>query len=265
MDETVRTGNEGGATVFAFAPEEPAAPVDAGKEATQVNEGAPSAETPAPAPESTVESNEEVDAPAGKQSQTDVGKAFAAERRRIEAKYAKQLEKDPMRVLGKMMVDDLMASGNLTAEEAVQKATENFLAAVSKRDNLPQHVVRRLVQQENREPIDNTQDNERTVSEIIEKLKDAEKPAGFDEQAAYADEEFHSYLLEMPVDKAIRLYHAEHTAAAQAKQDLAEKMRARQAIPQSIVPQQPAAPVADWTKASREDFLKEKERRRKLY
>lgn len=239
MEETVIT-NEGGANVFAFAPE---APVDA--------------EQSEAVTENTVEQTE-VDAPS--ETQADIGRAFAAERKRIEAKYAKQLEQDPMRALGKLMVDDLMNSGNMTQEEAVQKATDNFLAAVSKRDNLPTHVVRRLMQTDKKES-----NQEQVIDDIIDKLRTAEKPQGFDEQSAYADEEFQQMLLEMPVDKAIRLYHAEHTATAQAKQDIAEKMRARQSIPQTIVPQQPAAPVADWRNVSTDDFFKEKERRRKLY
>ncbi|MBQ5587130.1 MAG: hypothetical protein IIU73_00780, partial [Selenomonadales bacterium] len=77
-------------------------------------------------------------------------------------------------------------------------------------------------------------------------------------------EEFQEMLLEMPVDKAIRLYHAEHFAADRAKQDLAEKMRARQAIPQTINPQQPASPVTDWSKVDSDAFFAEKERRQKF-
>ena len=253
MEETVMMTNDSApATVFAFAPED-VSPVDGGIAEPMGEEASVS--------EATVEAEQptEVDAPHSEQA--DIGKAFSAERKRIEAKFARQMETDPMRILGKMMVDDLIETKGLSQEEAVKMATDNFLTAVSKRDNLPNHVVRRLMQQTEAKEATSHED---TVKEIISKLDAATKPHGFDEATAYADEEFQEMLLEMPVDKAIRLYHAEHFAADRAKQDLAEKMRARQAIPQTINPQQPASPVTDWSKVDSDAFFAEKERRQKF-
>ena len=106
-------------------------------------------------------------------------------------------------------------------------------------------------------------------------MLNAPKPKGFNEQKAYADPEFIKLLTgcdeqgnqvdePMPAKYAIQVYMA-NQRASQAEYDVAEKVRAGKALPQSIKPQQRVSPRTDWTKVSDEEFLKEKERRKNYY
>lgn len=258
MEETVIMTNESApATVFAFAPED-VSPVDAGEAADPVGDGVQGAD------EQTVvgaDAPEGVDAPLSEaKDQKDIGRAFAAESRRLQAKYEKQLADDPVRALGRMMVEDLMTSGELSEADAIQKATDNFLKAVAKRDNISPNVARRLYGMEQARAQSAPEQPDAEIQRIVAEVEAAPKPKGFDAAAAYNDEEFLTMLQQMPADKAIRLYHAEHRAT-QEKQDIAEKLRARQAVPQTMVPQQPVSPVTDWSKVDSEAFFAEKERR----
>ena len=257
MEETVITTNESApATVFAFAPED-VGPVDAGEAAEPAGDGVQGTDQQTVSGASAPEG---VDAPLSEaKDQRDIGKAFAAESRRLQAKYEKQLADDPMRALGRMMVEDLMGAGEMTEADAIQKATDNFLKAVAKRDNISPNVARRLYGMEQAKA-QSAPDPDAEIQRIVAEVEAAAKPEGFDAAAAYRDEEFVTMLTEMPVDKAIRLYHAEHKVSNE-KQDIAEKLRARQAVPQTMVPQQPVSPVTDWGKVDSAAFFAEKERR----
>lgn len=260
MEETVMTPAESApATVFAFAPEDMGSPVDAGEAAAPVGE---EAQAPKEQTVGGAEAPEEVDAPLPEtKDQKDIGRAFAAERKRLQAQFDKQLADDPLRALGRLMVEDLRSSGEITSEEdAIEKATENFLKAVAKRDNISPNVARRLYGVDQQARAKEVPNADAEAQRIMEAVEAAPKPAGFNAAEAYQDMEFVSMLTEMPVDKAIRLYHAEHTASHE-KQDLAEKLRARQAVPQSMTPQQPVSPVTDWGKVDTAAFFAEKERR----
>ena len=239
------------ATVFAFAPEEPA--VDAPEEAVEsVDEGE---QTPA---ENTVEESEDsvaVDAPSGG-DQKDIGKAFAKESERIRKQYEKRLANDPLRSIGKLMVGDLMSNDGITEEEAIKRVNDNFLKAVAKRDNISPNVAKKLYAP----PVTNAEDDQ--IQNIIDAVEAAPKPDGFDDEVAYADPKFADLLSQFPADAAIRIYHAERVAQ-NAPQDIAEKLRARKAIPQSIPPQKSAALKTDWMSVSSEEFMAEKARRNK--
>jgi hypothetical protein len=248
------------ATVFAFAPEEEAQPVDEATEEvseTVVEE----------------ESSQEVDTPAETKSQKDIDAAFGKEKRRIaereRAKYEEKMSKDPLRNLGKLMVDDLMQSKGLSEEDAVQEATDNFLKAIAKREGISPTIAKKLYGTEIKKEVEKAAEetaedaHESDVERIVREVNEAPKPDGFDEQTAFNDPEFIQMLTEMPAAAAIRVYHAERKAA-NAKQDIAEKLMSRQRVPQMTKPQQSASPVVDWTKTDSAAFFAEKERRRKM-
>lgn len=249
------------ATVFAFAPEDTEqSPVDAGD--------VPAVEQEEQA-EQTVEepkSSDGVDDQfAEKKGQKDIGKAFAAESKRLEAKYRKQLETDPIRMLGKLMIDDLRENSDLSEEDAIKTATDNFLKAVAKRENISPNIARRLYGVKGEEAAQteqhSTPDDE--AQRILADVEAATKPAGFDMEAAFSDQAFIDLLTTVPAEIAIRLYHAEHRVGTEA-QDLAEKLRARQSVPKTMVPSQPVSPKTDWLSVDSAAFQAEKERRRKL-
>ncbi len=250
------------ATVFAFAPEDTEQnPVDAGD--------VPAVEQEEQAEQTAVEPTEGSDGVSDQlaeaKGQKDIGRAFRAESKRLEEKYRKQLETDPIRLLGKLMIDDLLENSDLSEEDAIKTATENFLKAVAKRENISPNVARRLygVKGEKAQTAEQHSTPDDEAQRILADVEAATKPAGFDLETAFADQTFIDLLTQVPAEIAIRLYHAEHRVGTEA-QDLAEKLRARQSVPKTMVPSQPVSPKTDWLSVDSAAFQAEKERRRKL-
>jgi hypothetical protein len=259
MEETVVNAPEP-ATVFAFGPED--APVDevqpeaepAGEEAQESEQQTVEAE----------ESAEGVDAQLTEQEK--VNRAIGKEKHRIREQarqeYQQKLESDPARQLGQLMIEDLMTNKGLSADDAAKEATENLLKAIAKREGMSVGMTKKLFGKEVKQAVSEAADQQSEIDRIVADVQAAEKPEGFDESAAYQDEAFLDLLREMPAKAAIRVYMAEKKAS-QAGQDIAEKLKARQAIPQSSRPQQAVTPKTDWMNASKEEFLAEKARRQK--
>ena len=256
------------ATVFAFAPEPSIeSPVDEGNVAVSVDENT---QTDGETVESGETPKEGVnDLPTSAPKQKDIGNAFANERRRIEAKYQRMMEEDPYRALGKLMVGDLVETDGISEQDAIQRVQDNFLKAVARRENISPAVAKKLFASTTSASEPNANNNsenqpERDAQRIIGELASIPKPEGFDEATAYSDPAFVELLVSLPPEIAVRLYAAEHRQSTEA-QNIAEKLRARQAIPAAMNPQQPVAPVTDWRKADSKQFFAEKERRRKLH
>lgn len=261
MEETVVTESPAPANVFAFGPEDSPAPVDEGSPAEPAGEEVQAAE------DQTVEAEESAEGVDAQVTDQDrVNQAIGREKHRIREQarqeYEKKLADDPARKLGRLFLDDLMNQKGLTEEEAVKEASESYFKTIAKRDGVSVGMAKKIYGQEVKETVQQAMNVQSEIDRIVADVQAAPKPEGFDSQIAYQDESFLEMLQEMPAKAAIRVWTAERKAG-QAKQDVAEKLKARQAIPQSIRPQQPVKPVTDWTKASTEDFLKEKARRQK--
>lgn len=259
MEETVETPVP--ANVFAFGPEE-SAPVDEAQPAESVGEEAQASV------EQTVDAGEPaegVDAQFTDQEQVNkaIGKEKARIREQARQEYERKLNDDPYRQLGKLMAEDLMTNKDLSEEEAIKEATNSFLQAIAKRDGLSLGTAKKIYGKEIQQGIKDAASGQSDIDRIVEDVKAAPKPEGFDEAQAYSDPAFLELLQEMPAKAAIRVYMAENKAS-HAGQDIAERLKARQAIPQSTRPQQPVTPKTDWTQVSTEDFLKEKQRRQKF-
>lgn len=240
------------ATVFAFGPEDQ---VDADQNAESAGEEAQTTES---------EQVEEKGVDGHDGEQKDIGKAFAEERKRIEAKYAKKMTDDPSYRLGEMMIADLMETGGLSRDEAVKRATDNFIKAVAKRDGISPNVAKKLYAKEVKAELEESApDADEEADRIVREFYEAEKPTGFDEKAALADSEFVQLLTEYPAKAAIRIWMSERSAK-NAGQDLAEKLKARNAIPQMTRSGHAVSPTVDWTRVDSETFRKEKERRSHL-
>lgn len=259
MEETVVSAPEP-ATVFAFGPED--APVDEAQQADPAGEEVQDPE------QQTVEAGEQsaegVDAQLTEQDK--VNRAIGKEKHRIREQarqeYQQKLESDPARQLGQLMIEDLMTNKGLSAEDAAKEATENLLKAIAKREGMSVGMTKKLYGKEVKQAVSEAADQQSEIDRIVADVQAAEKPEGFDESAAYADEAFLDLLREMPAKAAIRVYMAEQKAS-HAGQDIAEKLKARQAIPQASRPQQAVTPKTDWLNASKEEFLAEKARRQK--
>lgn len=251
------------ATVFSFGPEENR--VDAGAMADAAGEEAPQDPEQVEEPEGS----DGVDARGSAQQR--INEAIGREKKRIRQKY----ESDDAYKLGRMMIDDLMRQDEtLTKADAGKKAIDNFNRAVSKRDGVALSVLQDIQELKNQRQAEPEEDDD-PVEQIYREVLEAKKPKGFDEQKAYQDPEFIKLLTgcdergnqiddPMPAKYAIQVYMA-NQRASQAEYDVAEKVRAGRALPQSIKPQQRVSPKTDWTKVSDEDFLKEKERRKQYY
>jgi len=244
------------ATVFAFGPEDQ---VDADRDGAELLGGG------GEAPEDEQGVNGDADRFDGMENK-DIGRAFAEERRRIEEKYRRQMDDDPTMRLGRLMVNDLMEQRGISEEEAVETATENFLKAVAKREGISPTVARKLygneVRSEMREAFEEPAVDEKADA-IMKDYMSAPKPHGFDESIAENDPEFIQMLTEMPASAAIRVWTAER-GTQNARQDIAEKLMARQSIPQMTRSMHTVTPRVDWTKVDSATFRAEKERRQKM-
>lgn len=255
MEENSVINESAPATVFEFAPEEDSVEVvDAPQE--EVAE-ADSKEETAPVEEKVKESEDSASGDNSFKGQKDIGKAFANESKRLERKFAKERDADPLRKIGKMFVDDLMSTEGLSEEDAIKKVNSNAIEAFAKRDNVSPNIAKKLYQQESV-----PQTEEDRVQELVDEFVALDKPQGWKDEF-YGDPELAELIKEYSPKAALRIYMADKKAQ-NAPQDIAEKLKARAGVPQSMKPQSTATPKVDWTKVDTKDFLAEKERRRKF-
>lgn len=269
------------ATVFAFAPDADGdSPVDAGQggsgeadlqgeelQASGKTVGAEDSAQGVGGPDQAGEENTN-----RTPSQAEIGHAFGRESKRLQEKYRREYEDrltaDPAYLAGRRMIEDIAEREGIAYEQAAQKAEERWIEAVAAREGVSVNVARLLVQQAAapKTPEASTEaqapDTAAQAAEILEGLLSAPKPDGFDLDAAMQDPAFVQLATEMSPTAAMRVYAAEQRAK-QAPQSVAERLQARQQIPQSLRPQQAATPVTDWGRASEDQFYAEKERRRK--
>jgi len=256
MEESVVTAPEP-ATVFAFGPED--VPVDGEQNAEPAGEDVQAAE------DQTVEAEGSATGVDDQiTDQESVNRAIGREKHRIREQarqeYERKLADDPYRKLGRIMAEDLMDNQGISEEEAIKKATDNMLKAIASRENVSIGMARKLYGNEARQE---AKEQQSEIDRIVADVQAARKPAGFDEATAYQDSAFLDLLQEYPAEAAIRIYMAENKAN-HAGQDYAERLKARQAVPQSTRPQQAVKPKTDWTQVSTEDFMAEKARRSKF-
>lgn len=241
------------ATVFSFGPQ-PDNPVVAGMEADPQGDGA----------EDDIEQPEENQQ---RMSQADINRAIGREKSRLR----KQYEDAPEMRLGRMFVDDLMKQdSSLTREQAGKKAIDNFNRAKAKREGIPVAVLEELQELKRGRSMEQPEPEPEglDVDAIYQEVMDAPKPKGFDEEKAYADPAFIELLTgqnesgettgePIPAKYAIKIYMA-NQKAAQAPQEIAERVRAGRALPKSMKSQAQVMPQKDWTRVSDDEFLKAK-------
>lgn len=254
------------ANYFGFGPDDVSGQQETKEEAAQAGDG-----EPAPAKQ-TGEAEESTDGVADQlagKAQAEIGTAFKNERKRAEEKYKREyeekLEADPARVRGMRMIQDVMDREGLSYDDAVKAIDERWYEAIAKRDNTSPHVIRELdrmkhpaktktpeVKEEAAE--DTTAWANKVVSEIMEMDN---QPEGFELRDAIKDAAFLELLQQYPPQAAVRVYQAERRAA-QAPQDVAEKLRARKSLPQSERAQKAVSPTVDYGTMSDSDFLEMK-------
>lgn len=192
--------------------------------------------------------------------QKDIGEAFSRERARLEAKYQREyeqrLQSDPMRAVGEQIIQDIMRSKGVPQEVALQMANDNIIRALAAKEGVSPNVARMLFQQNQQRPQERQQepDMNSRARQIREEVSNMDLPEGFDFEAAIQDEQFVETLLKWPTEAAIQVYHAQQQAKNAPKQ-VAEQLRARAALPQSMKPQQPVTPKIDYDNMSTEDFF----------
>lgn len=270
------------ATVFGFGPQdsEPVGAAEDFGENTQTGEDAPEegqniADAQAPGDELNTKPQREIGAYWRKER----------ERRDREIERAKQefeqkLSGDPIRQLGQLMIDNIASREGKTPDEAAKIAEERFIAAYAKQEGMTPAqarldlVAKRLLsanapdklapqkptqQKPAESPDDVEAEAEAQAMEIVEELASMRFPGGFDLDVAMQDQSFQNLLIDYGPKAAVRIYAAEQTAR-QAPQQIADKLRARQQIPQTIRPQQAVSPVPSYRDMSSEEFFAEKER-----
>lgn len=211
--------------------------------------------------ETVVEAETGVNDPPQDEDQKDVGAAFAAERRRIremERQRADSMlrEREPAYNIGNRILQDIMTTKGCTLDEAMRIAEDNFHRAYAAREGVSVTVAKGLL----RQPVQQF-DAATKAEQIRAEAAQMQMPDGFDFDTAVADEAFAGMLLRMPVADAVELYSMQkriqdaEARATQASQDVAEKLKARQEIPQSVKPQKPVALKVDLTAMSDDEFF----------
>ena len=250
--------------------ETPSTPVDAGDDF--YTDELPADEAQQDAPEQTATEQGVGDQAQGeeKQSQKDIGKAFAAERRRIEARerarYEEMLQNDPARMVGHRMLTDLMHRQGISMEQAAQMMENNFIKAFAEREGVSEYAARMILsnaqrqgEQRSAQQPTSTPDIHAAAARVHEELATAELPDGFDFDEAIKDEEFAQMLVDgAPVKVAASFYMRlaqANQAAAQAPQKVADQLRARQSLPQQMKPQQPITPTKNFMEMSDAEFM----------
>ena len=262
-------------TAEAAEVEEASGPVDGGLEEVSVAQllGIEQ-EAPAETVEQPEESEEAVDAPAQAEGQDKVSRAFAAERRRVEAaarqRYEEQLASDPARIVGQRLLEDVMRTQNLTKDQAAALVEESFYRAIAERDNVSPNAVRATFRQEQprQQPGQEQKEDPQAVAarirgEVAALKQRGRMPQGFDFDESVKDRSFVELLLEMPVSAAVRVHQAEARVKT-APLDVAEKLRARQQIPQSERPQQPVTPNVDYNTLTDDRMLELRQKRKEM-
>ena len=228
------------------------------------------------APAETVEQKEDpaVDAPAQEGGQDKISRAFAAERRRIQEqerrRYEEQMASDPARAAGKRLLEDVMRTQKLSLDQAAALVEESFYRAVAERDNVSPDAVRASFRQEQarRQPDREQREDPQAAAarirgEVAALRQRGRMPEGFNFDESVKDPSFVQLLLEMPVSAAVRVYRAEAKMKA-APLDVAEKLRARQQIPQSERPQQPVTPAVDYNTLTDDRMLELRQKRKEM-
>lgn len=196
--------------------------------------------------------------------QSEIDKAFSRERRRIEQReqrrYAEQMQRHaPAIDIGTRLIQDIMQVHGVPMEAAVAIAEENLVRAIAARENVSPNVARAmLARPQAAAPQQQGTDMQQMAGRIREDVMHMQMPEGFDFEMAIEDETFAQMLLEMPTARAVELYHLQRRVE-QAPQEIAERLRARQMLPQQGKAQQAVTPKLDFDTMSDDDFLKFKD------
>lgn len=204
---------------------------------------------------------QEVDAPRQGDPQDKVGAAFARERRRLENRYRREYEQklasDPMRSFGQRMIEQVARQHGVTLEQAAAIAEESMYKSIAEREGVSPAVARAIFggpMARPQQPVQQDNSPEAFAARVRQDLETAELPEGFDFDASVQDIGFVELLTKYPVEAAARIYHSEKRAQ-QAPKDMAERIKARQAIPQPMSPQQPVTPQVDFNTIPDEEYI----------
>lgn len=185
--------------------------------------------------------------------------AFGKEMQRIRQAERARYEQHPYYQAGMRLLNDLMRRQGVSIEEASKLAEENYIKAIAEREGVSEYVVRSMLMQQPTQ--NNAPDVSNRADEIRRDIAQMNMPDGFDFNEAIKDEDFAQMLLDYPTNAAIQMYHMKkqleqaNQKAAQAPQQVAEQLRARQAIPQPMKPQQPVTPKTDFSTMTDEQFF----------
>lgn len=204
---------------------------------------------------------QEDDAPRQGDPQDKVSAAFAEQRRKIEARYRREYEEklanDPMRSFGQRMVEQVARQHGVTLEQAAAIAEESMYKSIAEQEGVSPAVARAIFggpMARPQQPVQQDNSPEAFAARVRRDLETAELPEGFDFDASVQDIGFVELLTKYPVEAAARIYHSEKRAQ-QAPKDMAERIKARQAIPQPMSPQQPVTPQVDFNTIPDEEYI----------
>lgn len=185
--------------------------------------------------------------------QRRIGEAFRRERERIQRQFEEQYS--PAIDVGMRLIEDIMSAKGVSMQQAAAIAEQNYIKAWAAREGVSENAARRMLTGQRQAAREPRQDMQTKAVQFWDEVYSMDLPSGFDPVTAVQDIEFVELLTEMPTKRAVELYHAKQ-AAGKAPQEIADKLRARQAIPRAEKVQQPAKPKLDFDTMPSEDFHK---------
>lgn len=193
--------------------------------------------------EPMVETETAVDAPEAAQpqreenvsEQTRIDHAMYAEKRRVEERTRREMMQHPAFMVGNRMLNQIMQSHKTDINGAQKIFNDNYIASIAEREGISENVARAIYGKDvETQPAARTMND--YAADIRNEIASADLPEGFDFENAIQDTNFAQLLWrsrENPAELAVMVYDLRKKVDA-APREMADKIRARQAIPQPI-------------------------------
>lgn len=190
--------------------------------------------------------------------QAEKNRVYAGMERSIRARYQREyeekLQKDPAYTFGNRLLQYISQSQGMSLEDAANFANAQYIQAIAQNEGVSVNVARQLYNQHQQQPAQPKFSPEMRAQEIKSEIAAMELPEGFSFDEAIKDESFAQMLIDYPTSAAVRIYHAEKRAK-EAPAAVAEKIKARAAIPQAMKPQQPVTPKINFQSMTDDQFF----------
>lgn len=167
--------------------------------------------------------------------QTRIDRAMYAEKRRVAEAARREAFNHPAYQAGNRILSQIMQTHKTDLNGALEIFNNNYIASIAEQEGVSENVARALFGGDIAAPAVHKSVDE-YAADIRGEIETANLPDGFVFNEAIKDEEFARLLLrsrQNPAELAAYAYHLQKKVDA-APREMADRIRARQAIPQPI-------------------------------